>query len=227
MIVLKFNYYKIKKVNKWKINIVSDVVCPWCIIGYKRLEQAIKELNVEDKIEIEWQPFELNPNIAIEGENIIEHMNYKYGMKAKQVNDYQEERKKDGANLGFKYDYYDDMKIVNTRDAHILINYAKDFGKQNELQMRLFSAHFGERKIISNRDILAKEVETVGLNVDEAMGKLDGIARDKIIKKEEYWRSKGINSVPSIIFNNTSMINGAYGVDEYKKIILKLLEEQK
>ena len=134
---------------------------------------------------------------------------------------------KDGANLGFKYDYYVDMKIVNTRDAHILINYAKDFGKQNELQMRLFSAHFGERKIISNRDILAKEVESVGLNVDEAMSKLDGIERDEIIKKEEYWRSKGINSVPSMIFNNTSMINGAYGIDEYKKIILKLLEEQK
>lgn len=213
--------------NKIKIDIVSDVVCPWCIIGYKRLEQAIKELNVEDKIEIAWQPFELNPNIAIEGENIIEHMNYKYGMKAEQVNAYQEERKKDGANLGFKYDYYDDMKIVNTRDAHILIDYAKEFGKQNELQMRLFSAHFGERKIISNRDVLAKEVETVGLNVVDAMSKLDGIARDEIIKKEEYWRSKGINSVPSMIFNNTSMINGAYSVDEYKKIILKLLEEQK
>ena len=213
--------------NKIKIDIVSDVVCPWCIIGYKRLVQAIKELNLEDKIEIEWQPFELNPDISIEGENIIEHMNYKYGMKEEQVNAYQEERKKDGVNLGFKYDYYDDMKIVNTRDAHILIDYAKDFGKQNELQVRLFSAHFGERKIISNRDILAKEVEAVGLNVDDAMSKLDGIARDKIIKKEEYWRSKGINSVPSIIFNNTSMINGAYGVDEYKKIILKLLEEQK
>ena len=213
--------------NKIKIDIVSDVVCPWCIIGYKRLEQAIKELNVEDKIEIEWQPFELNPDISIEGENIIEHMNYKYGMKAEQVNAYQEERKKDGANLGFKYDYYDDMKIVNTRDAHILIDYAKEFGKQNELQMRLFSAHFGERKIISNRDVLSKEVEAVGLNVEDAMSKLDGIKRDEIIKKEEYWRSKGINSVPSMIFNNTSIINGAYGVDEYKKIILKLLEEQK
>ena len=67
------------------IDIVSDVVCPWCIIGYKRLEKAITELNVEDKIKIQWQPFELNPDISLEGENIIEHMSYKYGMKAEEV----------------------------------------------------------------------------------------------------------------------------------------------
>ena len=62
-----------------KIDVVSDVVCPWCIIGYKRLEQAIQELGLEDKIELEWQPFELNPNMPAEGENLRQHLAKKYG----------------------------------------------------------------------------------------------------------------------------------------------------
>lgn len=213
--------------EKIKIDIVSDVVCPWCIIGYKRLEKAISELGVEDKIEIIWQPFELNPNISLQGENIIEHMSIKYSMPKEQVQSYQEERKQNGAELGFDYNYYDEMKIVNTRDAHILIDYAKEFGKQNELQMRLFHAHFSERKIISSRDVLAKEVEAIGLDATEAMKILDGPKRDNIIKKEEYWRGKGVSSVPTMIFNNTSMMNGAYPVETYKQVIQELLEKQK
>lgn len=212
--------------DKIKIDIVSDVVCPWCIIGYKRLEKAIEELGVADKVEIQWQPFELNPDIAIEGENIIEHMHDKYKMKAEQVKSYQEERKQNGAELGFKYDYYDDMKIVNTRDAHILIDYAKDFGKQNELQIRLFSAHFSERKIISDRKVLAKEIEFIGLNVDEAMSKLDSNARIELIEKEKSWINKGISAVPTMIFNNSSMMNGAYPIETYKQVLSELLNNQ-
>ena len=62
-----------------KIDVVSDVVCPWCIIGYKRLDQAIQKLGLEDKIELEWQPFELNPNMPAEGENLRQHLAKKYG----------------------------------------------------------------------------------------------------------------------------------------------------
>lgn len=213
--------------EKIKIDIVSDVVCPWCIIGYKRLEKAITELEVQDKIEIIWQPFELNPNISSEGENIIEHMSIKYSMPKEQVKSYQKERKQNGAELGFDYNYYDEMKIVNTRDAHILIDYAKEFGKQNELQMRLFHAHFSEKKIISNRDVLAKEVNAVGLDAARAMKILDGTKRDDIIKKEEYWRAKGVTAVPTIIFNNTSIMNGAYPIETYKQVIQELLKKQK
>ncbi len=65
--------------NKLKIDIVSDVVCPWCIIGYKRLEKAISEMGIQDQVEIEWQPFELNPQMPAEGENVTEHITRKYG----------------------------------------------------------------------------------------------------------------------------------------------------
>ena len=72
--------------NKLKIDIVSDVVCPWCTIGYKRLEKAITELGIKDQVEIEWQPFELNPNMPAEGQNVNEHITEKYGSTAEQQN---------------------------------------------------------------------------------------------------------------------------------------------
>ena len=208
------------------IDIVSDVVCPWCVIGYKRLQKAIEELDIADKVKVQWQPFELNPDISLEGENIIEHMSYKYGMKADEVKAYQEDRKKTAEELGFKFDSYDEMNIVNTRDCHILLDYADKFGKQTELQMRLFAAHFSERKNISDRAVLKKEIESVGLNTEDAMNLLDGNERNNIQVKEENWRKKGVSSVPTMIFNNSMMMNGAYPIGTYKDVLLDLINKK-
>ena len=213
--------------NIIKIDIVSDVVCPWCVIGYKRLQKAIGELKLEDKVEIQWQPFELNPDMAEEGENIIEHMNHKYGMKADQVKAYQKDRKKAGEELDFIFDSYDEMNIVNTRDCHILLEYAKKFGKQSELQMRLFTAHFSKRQNISDRTVLKQEVESIGLNSIEAMSILDGIQRDKIEENEDIWRKKGVSSVPTMVFNGSMIMNGAYPIETYKDVLLELIENKK
>ena len=212
--------------NIIKINIVSDVVCPWCVIGYKRLEKAIAELNLQDKIIIKWEPFELNPDMPVEGENIIEHMAHKYNMKAEQVKSYQEDREKAGKELDFIFDAYDEMKIVNTRDCHILLDYAKKYGKQNKLQMRLFAAHFSERKNISDRTVLQEEVKFVGLDAIEAMSILDTQERKNLKEKEEYWRMKGISAVPTMIFNDSMMMNGAYPIQTYKDVLLELLNKK-
>ncbi|MEQ9582828.1 MAG: DsbA family oxidoreductase, partial [Arenibacter sp.] len=159
--------------DKIKLNIISDVVCPWCAIGYKRLEQAISELGLQDRVDIEWQPFQLNPHMPKEGQNGQEHITEKYGSSLEQQRLSQERTTNFGAELGFKFDYFDEMKIVNTKDAHILLDYAKEFGKQTELNMRLMTAFFGERKDVSDRSILIEELKAVGLNADEAMARLD------------------------------------------------------
>ena len=211
--------------SKIKIDIVSDVVCPWCVIGYKRLKKAIEELDMVNEVKIQWQPFELNPDMSSTGENIIEHMSSKYGMQKDQVKSYQKDRKKTAEDLGFIFDSYDEMNIVNTRDCHILLEYAANFSKQTELQMRLFSAHFSERKNVSNRTILMKEVETVGLNVTEALLFLDGEYRNKIEDREEIWRKKGVTAVPTMIFNDYMVINGAYTIETYKEVLLELVED--
>ena len=211
--------------NKIKIDIVSDVVCPWCIIGYKRLEKAIKELGFEDKIEIEWHPFELNPNMPVEGENVIEHVSNKYGMNKEQALASQKSVTNNGEELGFKFNYFDEMKIVNTRDAHILLDFAKEFGKQTKLKMRLMEAFFSEQKDISNRDILLKEFQSIGLDIDKAREILeDKKNREEIKIKESSWQKKGISAVPTMIFNNDSMMNGAYPVETYKQVLSELIE---
>ncbi|GAA5224725.1 DsbA family oxidoreductase [Membranihabitans marinus] len=213
--------------KKLKIDIISDVVCPWCTIGYKRLEKAINELNVSDKIEIEWQPFELNPRMPVEGENIIEHISNKYGSSIEEQRQSQERMATYGAELGFTFDYFDEMRIVNTRDAHVLLEYAKEEGKQTDLKMRLVTAFFSERKDVSDRQVLLQELQTVGLNPEEAERRLkDEGARQRVTDKEGYWHSRGVASVPTIVFDNQSAVTGAQPVDVFKQVLTQMLEEK-
>jgi len=212
--------------DKIKIDIVSDVVCPWCTIGYKRLEKAISEMGIQDKVEIEWHPFELNPNMPEEGENVQEHIANKYGASLEDQKRSQEHMKKVGAELGFEFDYFDDMRMVNTRDAHVLLEYAKENGKQTDLQTRLAEFFFSERKDVSDKEILKLALQEVGLNVDGAMARLESDdARNQVQSKEAYWKSLGVTSVPTIVFNQKSAVTGAQPVTVFKEVLTELLQE--
>ena len=213
--------------KKLKIDIVSDVVCPWCTIGYKRLEKAIKELGVENEVDIEWQPFELNPNMPAEGQNVTEHIAEKYGSTPEQQKESQQNMADAGEDLGFTFDYFDEMRMVNTFDAHILLEYAKNFGKQTELKMRLTTSFFSERKDVSKKEILREALETVGLNAEEGLAQLNNeAARKEIRTKQNYWKSLGVNSVPTIVFNRKSAVTGAQPVDTFKQVLTELIAEQ-
>ncbi|TYB74015.1 DsbA family oxidoreductase [Bizionia myxarmorum] len=213
--------------DKLKIDIVSDVVCPWCTIGYKRLEKAISELGIEDQVEIEWQPFELNPNMPAEGQNVIEHISEKYGSTLDQQKQSQQQMTEAGAELGFKFDYFDEMRMANTFDAHILLEYAKDFNKQTELKMALTKAFFSDRKDVSKRNILKEALLSVGLNAEEGVARLDNDeAQAEVRTKQEYWKNLGVNSVPTIVFNRKSAVTGAQPVDTFKQVLTELLNEQ-
>ncbi|WP_405605041.1 DsbA family oxidoreductase [Polaribacter sp. Asnod1-A03] len=213
--------------KKLKIDIVSDIVCPWCIIGYKRLEKAIVELGIKDQIEIEWQPFELNPNMPIEGQNVKEHISEKYGATLEQQKNSQQQMTEIGEELDFKFDYFDEMRMVNTFDAHILLEYAKDFNKQTELKMCLMTAFFSERKDISKKDILKQALLDVGLNAEEALIKLQNEnSRNEIRTKQNYWKNLGVNSVPTIVFNKESAITGAQPIATFKQVLSELIKKQ-
>ncbi|WP_282179275.1 DsbA family oxidoreductase [Maribacter stanieri] len=212
--------------KKLKIDIVSDVVCPWCAIGYKRLEKAIDELGIQDQVEIEWQPFELNPGMPPEGQNITEHITEKYGSTIEQQNESRQNMTDIGEELGFKFDYFDDMRMSNTFDAHVLLEYAKDFGKQTELKLRLMTSFFGERKDVSDREVLKQALLEVGLNAEEALSKLDNEeARYEVRNKQGQWKNMGVNSVPTIVFNMKSAITGAQPVDSFKQVLSELIAE--
>ena len=221
------NQKKVDMTEKIKIDIISDVVCPWCIIGYKRLAQVISELGIEDRVDIEWHPFELNPNMQAEGEEIVEHMSNKYGM----TRDVSLENLKNlaqlGAEAGIKFDFFHGMKMVNTRDVHILLDYAKDFDKQTQLKLRLFEAFFSERKDVSDRQVLAGELDAVGLDVEQGLASLeDEVARERVQNQQSYWHGTGVSSVPTTLLNQSGLLKGAQEIDTYKMALTGLMNKK-
>ncbi|CAH0998822.1 hypothetical protein LEM8419_00141 [Neolewinella maritima] len=210
--------------DKLKIDIVSDVVCPWCIIGYRRLQRAIADLKLEDQVEIAWQPFELNPQMPAEGQLLEEHLREKYGSTPLDQQTMQQRMTEAGNEVGFTFSYYPEMRMANTFAAHVLLEYAQEHGKQSELQLRLMTAFFSERKDVSQRDVLRQALLEVGLNAEDALARLDDEpARQKVREKQAYWKRLGVNSVPTIVFNRQSAVTGAQPVEVFKQVLNELM----
>jgi predicted DsbA family dithiol-disulfide isomerase len=164
--------------------------------------------------------------MTVEGQNLNEHITEKYGSTIEQQNQSKQQMTEAGSELGFKFDYFDDMRMVNTFNAHVLLEYAKDFGKQTELKMALTKAFFSDRKDVSKKNILKEALLEVGLNADEALAKLDNEeTRYEIRNKQNYWKNMGVNSVPTIVFNRKSAVTGAQPVDTFKQVLSELIAE--
>ncbi|GAD80111.1 DsbA family oxidoreductase [Vibrio ezurae] len=211
--------------NRIKIDIISDVVCPWCIVGYKHLEAAIDELGINDRVDIEWQPFELNPDMPEEGENLRDHVARKYGASREDSDNARRNITQQGAKYGFKFDYFADMKMVNTLNAHVLLEHAKQFGLQTELKMRLFSAFFTEHKDVSNRETLLSEAQAVGIAKEGAILALgDAELKNSIKAIESQWHQMGVSGVPTVVFNRESALTGAHPQQAFKQALQALLK---
>lgn len=128
--------------NNLQIDIVSDVMCPWCIVGYKGLESALEQLAPDIEATINWLPFELNPQMPVEGQDIEEHLMQKYGITAQQSAENRAMITQRGKDVDFDFNFSQHMRMINSFDLHRLLAWAKDQGKQHELQMALFSTHF-------------------------------------------------------------------------------------
>ncbi|KZM52024.1 DsbA family oxidoreductase [Labrenzia sp. OB1] len=211
--------------NLLQIDIVSDVVCPWCIVGFKQLEQAIEVTGVSAAIK--WHPFELNPDMPQEGENLRAHIMRKYGVSAEQSQDTRERLTQLGAGLGFDFRFTDGMQMVNTFKAHQLLHWAGPEGKEHPLKMALFEAYFKDGKDVSDTDTLADIAASVGLDRQEAVRVLqDGRFADVVREEESFWRQNGIEGVPAVIFERRHMISGAQGAENYAAIIKQLVDNE-
>ena len=204
-----------------RIDIVSDVVCPWCIIGYKQLERALQE--TKTAADIHWHPFELNPRMAQEGENLREHLAAKYGTTPEGSRRARARLTELGAELGFVFDYTDDMRMVNTFRAHQLLKWAEEHGRGHDLQMALFAAFFAERLDLNDPAVLARVAARIGLDGDEALAILtDGRYAEDVRQDEQFWISRGIEGVPAMIFDEKYLVVGAQGVNNYRSILEKI-----
>lgn len=195
---------------KLHIDFISDIACPWCVIGLRGLLKALEELKGEVEAEIRFWPFELNPDIGPEGENTAEHVARKYGSTRERSDAVREVIKQQGEALGFTFKYGPESRIWNTFDAHRLLAWALTLDKQLPLKMALFKSNFTDQRPTNDVEALVDAAREAGLDADAAREALTSSAfADEVRAEEEFWRSKGIHAVPSLIFNQRWLIQGA------------------
>ena len=206
-----------------RIDIVSDVVCPWCVIGYKQLQEALRRLEGEVEAEIHWHPFELNPMMPPEGQELREHMTEKYGTNRQQGDAARSRLASVGDSLGFSFNFYEGQRIYNTFLAHQLLKWAEQEGKQSELELALFESYFSNQENVGDEATLAQVAGRVGLDEAEAAALLDDgrFARD-VREHQRFWLSKGIQAVPSFVLDGRFLIPGAQNPEVFVAAIEKL-----
>jgi predicted DsbA family dithiol-disulfide isomerase len=203
-----------------QIDFVSDVSCPWCAIGLKSLEAALSELGDEVVANVHFQPFELNPQMAPEGEDIVEHVARKYGSTAEQVARNQEMIRARGAELGFVFDMRKRDRIYNTFDAHRLLHWAESAGKQKELKQALFSAYFTEGRNPSDHEVLEELAANVGLDRERARQILASTEYAAEVRaREQLYLRNGIHAVPAVILNNRYLVQGGQSVEVFERAL--------
>ena|SRR5579859_4820205 len=192
-----------------KIDVVSDVVCPWCYIGKRRLEKAINALSDKIDFEVEYHPFELNPDMPKEGRNQREYLAAKFGgdERYRQITDRTE---KTAALEGLKFDFNKQKISPNTRDAHRLIALAKEKGRQAELKEALMSAYFEKGVDLTQTKNLVQVAAAHGLDARETEVFLMSDRLTEEVKMEEQINHRrGISGVPFYIVNNKYGVSGA------------------
>lgn len=206
------------------VDIVSDVMCPWCIIGYKQLEQALARTGMGARIR--WHPFELNPDMPVEGQNTSEHIQQKYGSTAEQSAQARAQMKGLGDSLGFQFNWSPESRMWNTFVTHQVLDFALSQGKQHPLKMALFDAHFTDQRNVSDRDVLIDVAQSVGLDAADVARVIDsGELADTVREKQQFWTSRGISGVPSMVFAGKYLVTGAQGADNYVQILQQAAHE--
>ncbi len=208
------------------IDVVSDIAGPWCAVGLASLERALQRIDGEIATDIHFQPFELNPQMSPEGEDIAEHLAKKYGSTPEQLERNRENIRARGAELGFTFDMSKRSRIYNTFDAHRLLHWAEGQGKQHALKRGLFTAYFTEGRNPSDREVLVDVVEEAGLDPAAAREVLEsGRYAAEVRERQQFYNRLGIRAVPSVIINDKYLIQGGQPVEVFEQSLRKIALE--
>ena len=208
-----------------QIDIVSDVSCPWCVIGYSSIMQAIGRLTPKVECEISWKPFELNPKMSAEGQQLEAHLNEKYGSSHAEMEQTKNMITERGEALGFEFNFKEDGRIYNTFNAHRLLFWARQFNKQTELKLALFGLYFTEGGNPDKLEDMLGVVTKVGLSADEARKIIESDQYAKEIREEEAkYQAMGVNMVPTFIINNKYVITGGMPVENFVEKLEQIVE---
>lgn len=209
-----------------KIDFVSDVSCPWCVIGLGGLEQALARVGDAVSADIHFQPFELNPAMEAAGENIVEHIGRKYGSTPAQSAANRAAIRERAASVGFEMKTDENSLIYNTFDAHRLLHWAGLNGGQAALKHALFKAYFTDGQAMNDTAVLVAAAGSAGLDTAEACRVLEtGQYADEVRQSEEHWRRAGINSVPAVIINDRYLISGGQPPEYFEQALRQIASE--
>ena len=213
-----------------KIDFVSDVSCPWCAVGLSALEQALANIGDALPVDLHFQPFELNPQMAPEGEDIVEHLTRKYGIDAAQVATNTANIRQRGQEVGFDFGLGKRSRVYNTFDAHRLLHWADihgPAGSQRALKHALLRAYFTDGRDPSDHATLLQAATDVGLDAAEAAAVLssDRYAAE-VRQAEAFYQQAGIHAVPAVIIDDKHLISGGQPVEVFERALRQIAAQR-
>jgi predicted DsbA family dithiol-disulfide isomerase len=212
-----------------KIDIVSDVACPWCAVGLASLEQAVGRLRGEVDADLHLQPFELNPQMGPEGQDITEHLTQKYGSTAQQQAANWAALRQRGEAVGFEFRKEGRGRVWNTFDAHRLLHWAGQQSNAAQLALKkaLLRAYFTEARNVSDPAVLLDAVQAAGLDRDEAQAVLSSDRfRREVREQQAFYAQHGIQAVPSVIVNDRHLIQGGQPPEVFEQALRQIAQQQ-
>lgn len=207
-----------------KLQFVSDVACPWCAIGLNSLEIALKRIGDDAAVDLEVEPFELNPDMPPEGEDVLEYVGRKYGSSAAELSARHALIRERGAVVGFTFGQR--TRIWNTFDAHRLLHWASLEGRKRELKHALLAAYHTRGENPGSREVLLRVATEVGLDVERARVVLDsGEYGAEVRERIRHWQQLGIHSVPSIVVDGRYLIQGGQPPEAFEQALREIAAE--
>ncbi|MEQ8302476.1 MAG: DsbA family oxidoreductase [Cyclobacteriaceae bacterium] len=213
--------------KKIKIEVVSDVVCPWCYIGKRRLEKAMGEVSDQFEFEVSYLPFELNPDMPKEGKNQKEHLVSKFGGEDR-YHQLTKHVSSVAAEEGLRFDLEKQNRTPNTRDAHRVIWFAKRFGKQEAVKEALLTAYFEKGIDLTRQENLIEMASQSGLDVERVKKLLDSEEGNvEVAYLEQINHQRKISGVPFYIINEKYGVSGAQPSEAFMNMFVQISSPQK
>ena len=208
-----------------KLQFVSDIACPWCAIGLNSLEIALKRIGTDAAVDLELEPFELNPDMPPEGEDVLAYVARKYGSSAAELAARHALIRERGAAVGFTFGPR--TRIWNTFDAHRLLHWAGLEGRQRELKHALLAAYHTRGENPGSHEVLMQMVAEVGLDAERARAVLDsGEYGAEVRERINHWQQLGIHSVPSIVVDGRYLIQGGQPPEAFEQELREIAAER-
>lgn len=210
-----------------KVEIWSDIACPFCYLGKRRFEEALDQFSGKSHVEIVYRSFELDPQAPVDSEiDTYGMLSKKYGMTREQAKASTAQIAMQGPPLGISYDF-DKSVLTNTFDAHRLTHLANRHGKMGAMLDRLYKAYFSDGEHVGKRDTLLRLAEDVGLDAEETAAMLDGDAYAEQVRNDEREAaSLGIRAVPYFVINRKYGISGAQPIETFLKALEQVQSEE-